>query len=353
MKKLGFCGLLAGMSASVFAQSSVTLYGVADTAVAYTHAGQSTIKQISGMGSTSRIGITGSEDLGGGLTVEFRMESGMQLDTGAAGGTTAQSEQSLFNRESNIAIGSSQFGKIKLGRQYPAQIPVPVDPFQAVSGFSPFASIVASNQDLGKGATIGDSRISNAISYFTPEYKGFSGQALYAPRELNTAGYPRAADYGVEAHYESGPLLYLGGQWNVINTDPTSSIPSVKNIWSGVAAQYQIGSSVISYLYNNVAPSAAASRVAQSHQLGWLYTPNARDTYKLALIYRNVAGDHTLNSFTIGAGYDYNLSKSSSLYTRIGYVANHAKSVSSLSGTVLARAGEDVSVIAVGMRQRF
>lgn len=353
IKHIAAASLLAATASHACAAESVTIYGVVDNGMAVVNGGKTTLKQTSGVGSTSRIGFKGHEDLGGGWFTGFMLESGLQTDTGAAGGTTLQKESSLFNRESNIWIGSKEFGLLKVGRQYPAMISLSLDPFLGVSGFSPYATVMASNADLGSGATLGDSRISNAISYTTPDMMGVMAQFLYAPRESTTAGYPRAADYGVEAHYTNGNLLYLGGQYNVVNTDPSGSVPSVKNIWSGIGVQYQVGAAVLSYELNNIAPNSAGSYVAQSHMLGAVYTPNTRDAYQLALLYRNVAGNHKLNSFTIGFGYGYNLSRQTTLYTRIGRVFNHEQSVSSLSGTALDRAGEDVSVVAVGIRYRF
>jgi predicted porin len=357
MKKIAGLCLLAGASMQAYAASgaadSVSVYGVVDMGVAYVNGGTGTVKAISGMGSTSRIGFKGNENLGNGWFAGFMLESGFQSDTGVAGGTTTQGDSSLFNRESNIWIGSDSFGLIKLGRQYPAMVSLALDPFFGVGGFSPYGTVVATNTDLGRGASLGDSRISNAISYTTMNLGGFTSQVLYAPRESSTAGYPRTADYGIEGHYTNGALLYLGGQYNVVNTDPSGTVPSVKNIWSGFGVQYKLGDAVLSYELNNVAPRSAGSYIAQSHMLGAVYSPNARNDYQLALLYRNVAGNHALNSFTIGFGYGYNLSKATTLYTRIGHVFNNSKGVSSLSSTTVTAAGNDVSVLAVGLRHRF
>jgi len=51
------------------AQSNVRIYGVADTGLLLTrHDGNALAKVESGIGATSRLGFTGTEDLGGGLT---------------------------------------------------------------------------------------------------------------------------------------------------------------------------------------------------------------------------------------------------------------------------------------------
>lgn len=349
--------MMAGIAGSGHAAdagtSSVMLYGVVDVGVAYTNGGITAIKAISGMAATSRLGFAGTEDLGGGLKAGFRLESALQSDIGTAGGSTRQGGQSLFNRDANVWIGSDRLGFVKLGKQTPSQIPSSVDPFAGVSGFSPFASLVGINTDLGKGTTIGDSRINNAISYITPDAGGFGGQVHYAPRESTESGFPHVADYGAEAHYSKGDLLYLGLQFNVINSDPVTGLRSFKNYWSAFGVQYKVGTSILSYELNNVAPQYPGYAVAQSHMFGWLYTPRARDTFKAELVYRNVAGNHARNSLALGLGYEYNLSKSSALYSRLGYLLNKDKATASLSGVVPTQAGNDVSVVAIGIRQRF
>jgi predicted porin len=71
--------LFAGAATSAFAQSSVTLYGLVDTAIRYqTNAapdGKDLIGMTVGPETNSRWGLRGSEDLGGGLSAVFRLEN--------------------------------------------------------------------------------------------------------------------------------------------------------------------------------------------------------------------------------------------------------------------------------------
>ncbi|WP_277188884.1 porin, partial [Caballeronia sp. BR00000012568055] len=79
-RALGALGLsaIALASQSVFAQSSVTLYGVADVSLRYlTNANANNDNKLymtNGAITNSRIGLKGSEDLGGGLSAIFRLE---------------------------------------------------------------------------------------------------------------------------------------------------------------------------------------------------------------------------------------------------------------------------------------
>ena len=80
---LAVLGTLAGTAA---AQSSVTLFGVVDLAARYTEANGQSLSTLAASGiSSSRFGVRGEEDLGGGLKAGFWLESSIGADAGSAG----------------------------------------------------------------------------------------------------------------------------------------------------------------------------------------------------------------------------------------------------------------------------
>ncbi len=90
------------LSAGLASASEVTLYGIVDNGLLYKHSkvetnGVSTKTDSfaleSGISSPSRFGIKGSEDLGNGMTVSFKLENGFNADD-AASATTASSTAS-------------------------------------------------------------------------------------------------------------------------------------------------------------------------------------------------------------------------------------------------------------------
>lgn len=111
--------LLAGLllPAVAAAQSSVTLYGIASTAVRYTsnidglHHGKSELVS-SGIGG-SRWGIKGSEDLGGGNKAVFVLENGFGMDDGQS------AYQAYWGRQAYVGM-TGAWGSLTLGRQYNA-----------------------------------------------------------------------------------------------------------------------------------------------------------------------------------------------------------------------------------------
>src|SRR5450830_1113253 len=82
MKKIALAAtVLSTLSCAAYAQSNVTVYGIVDASVRYSTnenaAGGSKLQEAGGPLSGSRIGFKGTEDLGGGLSALFSLESGL------------------------------------------------------------------------------------------------------------------------------------------------------------------------------------------------------------------------------------------------------------------------------------
>ncbi|HRM55606.1 MAG TPA: porin, partial [Ottowia sp.] len=123
MKKSLIALAVLGLSGAAMAQSSVTLYGVADAGIGKIEAGSGLAAPlndasdktefISGSmmnNGTSRLGVRGVEDLGGGLKAGFQFETGLDLDNGGSSGA-------FWSRQANIWLGGN-WGTVKLGRQF-------------------------------------------------------------------------------------------------------------------------------------------------------------------------------------------------------------------------------------------
>ncbi|HSW04679.1 porin [Aquabacterium sp.] len=353
LARVGTCALLTlTLVDGALAQSHVTVYGVVDAAALATRKGGRTVHTLeSGMGATSRWGFIGSEDLGGGLSTGFHLEAIFKSDTGVVGSTSAQGEPVYFSRQSNVWLRSRDIGEVRLGRQYPAQISPAFDTFSGVSGFSPYASLSSIGKDQGAGTSVGDSRISRAVSYLTPDRFALGASVLYAFRNNSNPGYRQASAYGAEVHYASGPLQ-LQAQYMANNTDPTSTVSSFRNEWWGVGAQYKFNGLTASYIVNALVPKRANYLKSQTHALGFTI-PYGTGTFRISPVYRAVEGRSDLNSFALGLGYDHHLSKRTALYTRAGYVDNRRNAIATLGPTSLAQPGDKLPLLALGMYHRF
>jgi predicted porin len=199
------CALLPaalGCEAS-HAQSSVTLYGVADVSLRYLTnsdtAGNSRFMMGPAGMSESRWGIKGVEDLGGGWSVLFKLENRFFL-------TNGQSDPTMpFFNEAQVGLQSSTYGQVVLGRQYNVMIEgitmggyssnpwIPYD-----FSFQPEVTMTGgiwSNNQIQYHGRFKDFRISTAYSF-----SGNPGQMAYG------------SQYGVAAAYApSGGPISLGG----------------------------------------------------------------------------------------------------------------------------------------------
>ena len=220
MKKSLIAMAVLAASGVASAQSTVTLYGLADvfvgsTKVKTTGAGLSTSQRQtvinSGGINGSRFGMKGSEDLGGGLKANFLLEGGYDISTGAADNYTnpftGATSSATFGRQSWVGV-SGGFGELKLGKMW--------TPYDEVKGsgagafdagiFAPATGVWASNnyQD----------RPGNSIYYSTPSLSGFSAAAMYAFGENKTGatGTPPNTDAG---SIVSANIQYAGGPFAV------------------------------------------------------------------------------------------------------------------------------------------
>lgn len=87
MKKIAIPMALCALALDASAQSSVTLYGVLDTTVQRASQGSASITRVYGTGGNqySRLGIRGTEDLGGGLSAGFVLDAGLNVASGVGG----------------------------------------------------------------------------------------------------------------------------------------------------------------------------------------------------------------------------------------------------------------------------
>ena len=99
-KKVLVLAVAGVLSSLAYAEPSVTLYGTADGGLVYQHVkntgekGTDTLALESGINDTTKWGLKGSEDLGNGTKVSFKLENGYNLDDGTLGNNNR-----LFGRE--------------------------------------------------------------------------------------------------------------------------------------------------------------------------------------------------------------------------------------------------------------
>lgn len=113
-RNLSLAGAMAFASAAAHAQSSVTLFGLIDDSMVYSsnQKGSSNYQINNGTLSTSRWGLRGKEDLGGGLSAVFWLENGFDVNSGGF-----KNGGDLFGRQAYVGL-SNPYGTLTFGRQY-------------------------------------------------------------------------------------------------------------------------------------------------------------------------------------------------------------------------------------------
>lgn len=247
MKKLTLVatGVLSLIAVPAMAQSTVTLYGIVDAAVVYqtNQVGGNRTGVDAGQLATSRWGIRGSEDLGGGMKAFFTLESTIANDTGAAGSSFGGSTRAisatptLFDREAIVGL-SSGFGSVRLGRQNilgvdsigqgdPIGLAHPAtNPNVAFSALNA-STIYGSFGTNGGGAAL---RQNNAIRYLTPVFSGFGGALMYGAGEQ--AGSSSAGEYkGISGYYRAGQSG-IALAYATLNNRPFAATPTAAAVAS-------------------------------------------------------------------------------------------------------------------------
>ncbi|MQR00749.1 porin [Glaciimonas soli] len=354
----------------------VTLYGSVDLGGLYTKADNapSNFQMQSGGMYTSKFGLYGQEDLGGGLKAEFKLESGFLANTGA------MQASALFNRESWVGLKSSEWGTVRFGNQINAMLPLFIDPFGLVTTNSVYGwvggGVVQSsrgagyNTDLGVGASSLLTRVPNAITYATPRVGGVDGQLIYA---TNTTGAnnPRVASQGGVISYLTAPF-YFAASYNQVWSAPVALTPDaapegIRTDIPAIGVIYDNGKLVLSASYTLMAPKVAQDGIARITTLGAIL-PLGRFTYRASAIYRDTSDvrDSTgkeVHDAALGImlGSDYAFSKRTTLYARLGEVRNYGASTIILNSTPLPfeagtfnpQTGITTKSLAVGMNHSF
>jgi predicted porin len=197
MKKSLVALAVLAASGAALAQSTVTLYGIADVVLHKDKNASTTLT--SGGVSASRFGFKGTEDLGGGLKASFVLEQGFDLASG---------DQSIagkaFGREASVEL-SGAFGGIKLGRMATA-----FDTNEG-AGFAAFYSVLT---PANVWAGYSEGRHSQGIYYTSPEVAGFS-----ADFSFNLSGASANRHTALVLKYSNGPVyaayLYQKDKLNV------------------------------------------------------------------------------------------------------------------------------------------
>jgi predicted porin len=301
---------LLGLTATVHAQSSVTLYGLIDESIQYVHNVASAngkngnrVGMYAGNIQGNRFGLRGTEDLGGGLSAIFQLENGFNVNNGQLG-----QGGRMFGRQAWVGLASTSFGKLTFGRQYDPE----VDLVQPLTGIGVWGSTFAApgdidNQDNG-------SRVNNAVKYTSPKIVGLQVEAMYALGGV--AGQTGSGQtWSLAGQYSLGGLLIGAGYLKADNTSSVTPRAASTTPWGGTidgnfgtlvssgartAANYGILATAVSYSFGGATLGARYSNAQ--------YVPDAASAFHSTEIFNTAAGYFGYRftpTLLVGAQYNY------------------------------------------------
>ncbi|KAF1040134.1 MAG: Outer membrane porin protein [Burkholderia lata] len=375
-------GMLAGMTLTpVWAQSTVTLFGLIDQGIDYTSnvRDHGVTEMLSGAAQGSRWGVRGSEALGGKLSAVFQLENGFDASSGRLmeGGR-------MFGRQAWVGIAHDDIGRLTFGRQYDSLVEY-LAPLTANGNWGGFLFQHPYDNDN----TDNSFRLDNAVQFNSSNMGGLQFGATYAlsntPGQISTNS---AQSLGVSYSVNG---LSLGAAWlNVTNpgatalgavtTDDAGFVASRHRVY-GAGVNYQLKQVTLGFVYTHTSLSdptaysyiSGAIVPAGQHastlkfdnfevNANWAITTalmlGAMYDYTQATLDTS-AGAYRPKYHTFGAMLDYAFTKRTDVYA----MASYQRTVSANSGTALDQAyaggADDISstqrqlVGRVGLRHKF
>ena len=302
---LAVLGSLAGVAS---AQSSVTVYGIIDLGISKLNTGTTPVTSLNAnaglignpgqwtmrANTSSRLGFRGTEDLGGGMKANFLIEHRFAPDTGNyEAGATA-----MWHASSWVSL-SGNFGEVRLGRQYTPHfyVGLAADPW----GYD-YNVAGAANFTRGTGAAEAPSRTDNTVTYLTPNMSGFTAQVAVAAGE----GAATGRTLGMNVMYAQGPLQ---AGFGYSDRDAASTMRA----WNAMVA-YNFGMvrPILSYSVSTLGTVDTAD-----YTIGATAPVGANGVLKLVYANQNPDGANN-DTKKFGIGYQYNLSKRTSLHADLG-----------------------------------
>lgn len=367
MRKLSYALLSAitalGASAASWAQTSnVQIYGRLNTGLESLHdsgGADGDSSRISRMSNyRSVLGFRGTEDLGGGLKVFFQIEGTLALDTGAG---------SPAARDTRVGIEGAA------GSLFAGNWSLPYN--TATSGLDPFYPTTAGYMSImgnGSAATVNntsdtssfDRRQQNSVHYWSPVWRGLQLRVAQSASEERPAN-------GAKPYLTSGAIVYEQGNWyatGAYERHHEYQGPGTHDSGAKLGAAYRFGATRVALVgerlqYQTLAGTLERKAVYMSltHQMG-------QHALKLGVAragggkgsvadgtgvgYARKGSDTGSTHYTLG--YDYTLSKRSSLFAFYTHLKNERNAAVDFAINSLgADQGATLKGVSLGLRHNF
>jgi predicted porin len=332
-----------GAAAAASAQSNVSVYGLIDLGIVQESgapAAKSVTKVSSGVSTGSRLGFRGSEELGGGVSAIFLLESGYQADTGTMGQGNL-----LFGRQIFVGL-QGPLGTVKVGRQY-----TPID--GANTAVDPFT-----NGTTGRAANLlvrnYVGRFDNGITYASPVIGGVQAILAYGLGEVPGDAAAR--------RFAGGSVAYRAGHFNVqlayqgTNTAPDAArAPAVlpgadSNALLGGTYDFGVATAHLAYGKSKSDRGGVTTSDTDDYLVG-VSIPFGAGKFLAHYIRRNDKSAAKANADYYAVGYTHSLTMRTMLYGTYGYIRNTNGAAYTVGSAIEVGSGN--KALAIGIRHSF
>jgi len=339
MKKHLIAVAVAAAVAAPAAMADTTLYGLAHVSVDYIDNDTETATNDSGninvQSGSSRLGVKGTEKLSNGLSALYQMEFGVDMaDSGA------------FSARNQFVGLTGGFGTALVGRH---DTPMKL----AIGKYDLFGDQIGDNGNVAgfgwSDNTAGwNLRTPNVVAYATPNMGGFNALLAYvADHDQADDGVNIPHDnnefdaYSLNAGYSS-KMFNVTGAYEVHN-----ALDAEETSWM-IGAGVKFAGLTVNALYQDVEDFAEYEY--QTYGLGAKYAfgKNAVKAQYYVADADNVDDEPTM----LAVGYDYSMSKQTTLYAAYAMGDNGAKVWGDGHGNK-TKAGDDNTAFSVGVKHKF
>jgi predicted porin len=328
---------------------------------------------------SSLLGFKGTEDIGGGYDINFKLQGTFTSNNGKSGlgDVPASVGSSLFTQVSTVGA-SGPFGRIDFGRQFTPMAYAMAD--TDVRNAQYFGSVLTAwltmNTMSGWSGSSTNGQIGalyddNAIVYNSPSFYGLSAALEYAPggspghfqggtRESAVLKY---SNFGLNA----AAVYYNGHDTNAFPyTSPGTAVPATgvennrftyfgaKYTWHGlsVSGSFSNGRDPANENTGAGAPYAVSGDFDMwTGGIGYRFNPVFDVSSGVYYVKDNKHNENQSTAYAIGA--NYKLSKATTTYAQIGYVSNRGVMNQELEYAAPVPPGHNATAGMVGIRHSF
>ena len=354
-KNLIALAVAAAVAAPMVASADATIYGRLHEDFGSVSNGDESTMAVTN--NASRIGFKGSEDLGDGLKAIWQIESSLGDDKSSFG---ASSAGTLASRNTFVGL-SGGFGTALIGKH---DTPYKIIGRKVDLFGDQYGDTRALTNGFGQ-----DARPNNVVAYATPDLGGFGVLAAYvAPNAVDNTATPQdesGSSYSINATYSSD-MFWVGGAYQdmAYTTDFNDGVTAYRIAGSVKFADFKV---VAGYTDQTGKTNGAGDDKLSTYGLGAAYTIGGKHVIK-GQYYQgefDPDGGDKVTASTASIGYDYKLSKKTTVGAFYSMISNDSDS--SVAGGTAANlwqsplavaansdgSGKDPSAFAVYMMVNF